>query len=140
VTLELLLSLTLITFADQLTKMFVARRLTQGQSRFLFGVHIQRVTNRSYDQRFSHSASVPFLLWAALFASIVLLTHYGHFFSRPAAQIGLGAALGGAGSNVHDHMRRGGIVDFIKIGWWPVFNLADVGISLGAIAALWFLR
>ena len=137
---ELLLSLALIIFADQLTKIFAVRCLTEGQSHLLgFCVYIQRVTNRTHDQRFSSPASVLLLLWAAQFAGIAL-THYGHVFSRPAAQFALGAALGNAVSNLHDQLRRGGIVDLIRVGWWPVFNLADAGILLGGIAALWFIR
>jgi lipoprotein signal peptidase len=32
------------------------------------------------------------------------------------------------------------VVDFVAIGRWPLFNLADVGITLGAVMALWFIR
>jgi lipoprotein signal peptidase len=32
------------------------------------------------------------------------------------------------------------VIDLVKVGWWPVFNLADVGVTLGAIMALWFIR
>ena len=48
------------------------------------------------------------------------------------ASIGFGAALGGATGNVLDCLRRGAIVDFIAVGWWPVFNLADAAIVTGA--------
>jgi len=54
--------------------------------------------------------------------------------------VGLGAALGGAASNLYDRLRRGAVIDFLDVGWWPVFNLADVAITLGTITALWFLR
>jgi lipoprotein signal peptidase len=30
------------------------------------------------------------------------------------------------------------VVDFIDLGWWPVFNLADIGIVGGLIAAFWY--
>jgi lipoprotein signal peptidase len=32
------------------------------------------------------------------------------------------------------------VIDIVKVGWWPIFNLADVGITVGAIAAIWFIR
>ena len=59
---------------------------------------------------------------------------------HPAAQAGLGAALGGAAGNVYDRLRRGVVIDFVDLGWWPAFNLADAAITLGALTALWLLR
>ena len=49
--------------------------------------------------------------------------------ARNAAAIG--AALGGAAGNIADRLRLGAIVDFIAIGRWPLFNLADVAIVMG---------
>jgi signal peptidase II len=49
------------------------------------------------------------------------------------APIALGAALGGAGSNVLDRVWRDGVVDFIDFKFWPVFNLADVAIVAGVL-------
>ena len=51
--------------------------------------------------------------------------------------MGLGLALGGAGSNVLDQLRRGAVVDFLDLGWWPVFNLADAAIVAGVIGLLY---
>jgi signal peptidase II len=50
-----------------------------------------------------------------------------------------GLVTGGALGNLMDRLFRepgfpdGGVVDFIKIGWWPKFNLADSGIVVGAV-------
>ncbi len=48
---------------------------------------------------------------------------------------GLGFALGGATSNLADRVVRGGVIDFIVIGRWPAFNLADAAIVCGALMA-----
>lgn len=53
-----------------------------------------------------------------------------------------GLVSGGALGNVIDRLARRGdegfgsghVVDFLDLGWWPVFNLADVGIVVGAVA------
>jgi signal peptidase II len=52
--------------------------------------------------------------------------------------VALGLLSGGAVSNLvdrfvgHDH---GGVVDFVQlVSWWPVFNLADASITVGAVA------
>jgi signal peptidase II len=77
------------------------------------------------------------LLWIAALASGVVLHRSGYRLQSPAAMLGLGAALGGAAGNLSDILRRRCIVDFIDLGWWPVFNLADVAIVCGLVLALW---
>ena len=53
--------------------------------------------------------------------------------------IGLGMVLGGALGNLVDRFFRspgplqGHVVDFLSIGWWPVFNVADPAVVGGAI-------
>jgi lipoprotein signal peptidase len=55
--------------------------------------------------------------------------------SRGLAGAGLALALGGAASNIADRLVKGVIADFIAIGCWFVFNLADVAIVSGAALA-----
>ena len=33
--------------------------------------------------------------------------------------------------NLFDRVRAGEVVDFISVGWWPSFNIADSAISVG---------
>jgi lipoprotein signal peptidase len=49
--------------------------------------------------------------------------------------VGIAAALAGASGNLGDRLVRGAVVDFIAIGRWPMFNLADVAILAGAALA-----
>jgi len=44
-----------------------------------------------------------------------------------------GPVLGGAFANLGDRVVGGTVVDFLDLGWWPSFNLADVFISGGAV-------
>jgi len=53
--------------------------------------------------------------------------------------IGVGLLIGGAAGNLIDRLFRGdegflqgGVVDFIDLQWFPIFNLADVAINVGA--------
>jgi signal peptidase II len=60
-------------------------------------------------------------------------------------QISCGLVAGGAAGNLIDRIRTAqGVVDFIDVGVgahrWPTFNVADMGVSCGAIAlavSLW---
>jgi lipoprotein signal peptidase len=53
--------------------------------------------------------------------------------------MGVGIAVGGVTGNFIDVLRRGGIVDFIMIGRWPIFNLADASIVSGLALAIFAL-
>ena len=92
----------------------------------------------SVNVRGHSSGLVRRALWCAAAATILLAVFAGRLFHSTMAQTGLGAALGGAASNLFDRVRRGSVVDFIDLKWWPVFNVADIGITAGVIAALWF--
>jgi signal peptidase II len=53
--------------------------------------------------------------------------------------VGLVLVLGGALGNLVDRLARspgflrGHVVDFVAVGWFPVFNVADSCITVGAI-------
>ena len=46
-------------------------------------------------------------------------------------RIALGLQLGGAMGNLVDRLRFGYVTDFIDVGFWPVFNVADSSIVIG---------
>jgi signal peptidase II len=57
--------------------------------------------------------------------------------------VALGLAWGGAAGNLLDRLMRGAVVDFIDIGvgttrFWT-FNVADAGITVGAVVLAWVL-
>jgi signal peptidase II len=66
---------------------------------------------------------------------------------NPLGLVGIGLVLGGAVGNLIDRAFRAGdgffggaVVDFIDVQWWPVFNIADMGIVIGAavvVLATW---
>ena len=51
----------------------------------------------------------------------------------------MGLILGGAVGNLIDRVRVGGVIDFLDFRVWPVFNVADTCITLGAILMAWTL-
>jgi signal peptidase II len=138
---KLPLAASFVLILDRLTKVLVAGRLAEGQSvRVGSWLRIRHVANLDVRQRPMSNSMAMLLLWACALGIIIFITKHGTFFQSTAAQIGLGAALGGATSNLYDRLRRGAVIDFLDVGWWPVFNLADVAITLGATIALCFIR
>jgi len=47
------------------------------------------------------------------------------------SKIAYGLILGGAFSNFYDRLIYGGVIDYIDLKIWPVFNLADSAITVG---------
>jgi len=47
--------------------------------------------------------------------------------------------LGGAFGNLYDRIFLGSVVDFINFVVWPVFNIADSFISIGAVMLAWYI-
>lgn len=71
---------------------------------------------------------VAFLIWSA------------RSVSSPLAAVAMGMIVGGALGNLGDRLFRGeagflhgSVVDFIDLQWWPVFNVADIGVVCGAV-------
>lgn len=69
---------------------------------------------------------------------IVMLRHHAHEKLMPFA---IALVLGGALGNVIDRFVHGAVVDFLSfhVGgfYWPAFNVADSGISVGVVLMLW---
>jgi signal peptidase II len=77
------------------------------------------------------------VIWCIAAMAAALLHDSGLYLQSGVARAGMGCALGGAAGNLLDILRRRHVVDFIDIGWWPVFNLADVAIVGGLLFAFW---
>jgi signal peptidase II len=45
---------------------------------------------------------------------------------------GYAILIGGAAGNLVDRVARGYVVDFVHLHGWPVFNVADVAVAVGA--------
>ena len=80
------------------------------------------------------------VIWGAAVVLVALALYGDAFHHGTLGPVGLGAAVGGATGNLLDRLRKGAIVDFIAVGWWPVFNLADVAIVAGAGLVLLSIR
>ena len=127
----------LVLFLDQWSKRLIELRAGQGAVSVGSVVRIRHARNvrELYSNDSVRVALV--LLWLAALASGIILHRSGDRLQSHTAMLGLGAALGGAAGNLSDILRRRCVVDFIDLGWWPVFNLADVAIVCGLVLALW---
>lgn len=122
--------------ADRVTKVWAESRLVDAPIDVIDGVLTFRFTTNS-GGAFSIGGSAPWIFVTAsvIVTGLILATAFRHR-SLPAAAA-VGSILGGALGNLTDRAIRGPgfrgrVVDFIDLHVWPIFNLADTAIVVGA--------
>lgn len=133
------LVLGLVVLADQLSKQIVDYSVTPGDSRSVLpGVSIVHVSNKGV--AFGALAGGHTIVLAVIAVAVAaLLAYFVRHAQRPLAWLPTGLLVGGALGNIFDRIRDGAVTDFIKLPWWPAFNLADVAITGGVLALLYVL-
>jgi signal peptidase II len=124
---------------DQLSKSWAVARLPDGDIDVVGSLRL----NLAYNSGASFSMGDGYGRWIALVAVVIvgLLVWQGLQATSRLTAVSLGMIVGGALGNVVDRAVRegrggflgGSVVDFIDLQWWPVFNVADVGVVVGAI-------
>jgi signal peptidase II len=126
---------------DRLSKVWAENDL-QGRPpiRIVPGVQLAFTTNSG--GAFSLGRSTPWLFVGAtvVVSAVIVVTAFRHTSMLTAAALGL--VLGGALGNLTDRIVRGPgfaghVIDFVDVGPWPVFNLADSAIVVGAVLLAW---
>lgn len=135
----------LVFGCDQLSKVWVVARL--GPEPFRRSISLgPSWLNLVYTQ----NTGVAFGLFQnmpALFTATSILITAGAIYAYAVhlpnrvrwVQVSMGLILGGGIGNIIDRLRLGSVVDFISVGWWPVFNLADSAIAVGVSALAGYL-
>lgn len=119
---------------DQLTKLFVRGNFELGESwpatgffRLTYGTNTGTAFGLFPGQTLA-------LVLASVFAIGFLVYFYrAHGLNRPLLRAAIGLQLGGALGNLVDRLRTGAVVDFIDVGPWPIFNVADSCIVVGMV-------
>ena len=133
----LILAADSLLFILDVASKHVVRRLPRASYGVLPGLQVTRVQIARADFSRTRGKAALVLTWLMALTCAVILVSSGRAFETEVAQVGVGAALGGALGNLLDVLRRHAITDFLDLGWWPVFNLADVGIVGGLVFAFW---
>jgi len=122
---------------DQLTKHIVSSRLSlDGEVSVVGPLKIHHVHNSGIAFGFFSNATAVVTALTAVAVGWMLL-----FFARSGARhpilpVALGLLIGGSASNLIDRVRLGHVTDFLDLGFWPAFNLADSFIVLGVLILL----
>ena len=124
-----------VVIADQLAKTVALRTLHSDPTHVLGPLDFVLVYNPGVAFGIG-SGYAPYLVVVVILVILGVLIKQRSLLT-PAILVGVGLVLGGAIGNMIDRLFRspgGRVVDFIQVGWWPVFNLADAAVVLGAFS------
>jgi signal peptidase II len=127
--------------ADQAVKAAIEAQLVPGEHVALLGpLGLTLAHNRGVAFGLAGGAGAPLIV-----LTVVALGVVGYLFARnptrPGMWLAAGLLAGGAIGNLVDRVRAGEVTDYVDLGSWPPFNLADVAITLGVLAlVLLYLR
>ena len=128
-------SLTLI--ADQASKFFISRMLSLHESvPVIPGVfHLTLVHNRGAAFGILKN-QLPLFIFTSVFAMILIYSSLKRSSGSKKTglnDLALSLILAGAAGNLIDRLVFGYVIDFLDFCVWPVFNIADSAITIGAV-------
>jgi signal peptidase II len=125
---------------DQLAKFVVRQTLEWHHSWPAYGFfRFTHVQNTGSAFGLFQGNNIPLLIVSLV--GVAVLAYIYRTQERPGIlmRVSIALMLGGALGNLVDRIWQGHVTDFIDIGPWPVFNLADSSIVVGLVIMAWVL-
>ncbi len=129
-----------VVAVDQLTKAWALRSFSDGPTHVVWTLEFVVAHNTGAAFSLGSGRGVgPIIALLAVVVIAVIARSMRSVGGRSTA-VAIGMVAGGAIGNLADRAFRsdagflhGAVVDWINFGWWPVFNVADAAIVVGAI-------
>jgi signal peptidase II len=129
-----------IVAADQASKAIVRESIQRATDVDLF-LGIRLVNTRNTGIAFGlFEGGGALLAVFALAALLALLVFFRRHRDRALVWLPTGLLVGGAVGNLIDRLAAGEVTDFVDLGPWPAFNVADVAITFGVLSLLYVLE
>jgi signal peptidase II len=121
--------------ADQLVKWVLVSRLALGESFPIWGRWLSLTLQTNRGAVFGLWAEGHRWLLPLGLVLVLALLWWGLRLAgpRPRALVPLGLILGGALGNLVDRVVHHYVIDYLDLHFWPVFNLADIAITVGVV-------
>ncbi|MCF8010858.1 MAG: signal peptidase II [Clostridiales bacterium] len=138
---RLLLTALSVIIIDQLSKYIVQTSMLHGQSIPLIKefFHLTYIQNPGAAFGILPNQTWFFVIITILVITVILLTLKYFTFTQKLTGISMGMIAGGAAGNLIDRIRIGKVIDFFDLRVWPVFNVADTAIVVGASLLIWII-
>tara|TARA_B110000014_G_C20119002_1_gene592108 strand:- start:647 stop:1141 length:495 start_codon:yes stop_codon:yes gene_type:complete len=120
-----------VFISDQITKYAVYKNMSLGESIPAEGI-IRITYARNTGMAFSlfENFGIILLILSLIIASILIIYLFTIDKPRILIRVFSGLVVAGALGNILDRIRFGYVNDFIDVGWWPIFNIADSSITI----------
>jgi len=137
-----LLAIAAVTITlDQLTKAIVRSKLAFiGMTEVIKGFFELSYTENSGAAFGTFHGRNGVFIVVSLIAIIFIFFYFKRYKENIWMTVSLGFILGGALGNLVDRIFFGFVTDFLRVRiwfvhsfWWPIFNVADAGVTVGAI-------
>ena len=130
-----------VVILDQFSKYIVVENMALGESIPIIEevFHLTYILNPGAAfGMFAHNR-LFFIAIAVIVIGIIIWARREILASPWEVKAGCGLFLGGAIGNLIDRARQGLVIDFFDFRIWPVFNIADIAICIGAGLIIWNL-
>jgi signal peptidase II len=135
-----------VLVADQLTKLWIRSTLDIGETLWqagIFSIVRTRNTGAAFGL-FQEHAFVIAIIAGVVVVLVLFYVLWAHrrypFFNSRLSWVALALISGGIVGNLIERVgnlvdpsRFVGVTDFISVGWWPAFNIADSSLVVGTI-------
>ena len=125
---------------DQLTKQWAVNELTHREIPVFWTLVLHKVENKGAAFSMFGGGGMGPVIGIVAFVVVGVLVWQSRSVRSRWGAVALGLVAGGALGNLADRAFRGssgllsgGVVDWIDFQWWPVFNVADMGVVVGGI-------
>lgn len=123
-----------VVFVDQLTKSLVVERIGDRIVPVVWTLQLNVSFNSG--AAFGQGRGLTGLITVVAVPLVIGIAWWACRATRPAIAVALAFVVGGAAGNLADRLFRGNggaVIDFLDLQWWPVFNVADIGLSIGSV-------
>ena len=123
---------------DQISKRWALNALSDGRPRHVIWTLQWNLTFNS-GMAFSRGQGIGPYIGALAFIVVIVMLLSLRRSGRGASAVAVGLVVGGAVGNLADRMFRGDgwlrghVIDFIDVRWWPIWNVADMGVTIGGV-------
>ena len=126
---------------DRISKIFFTKLLSLNESIALIkGVaHFTLVHNTGIAFGLFRDCGMVFIIIPLILTGLLVYNIYYYRHSERLSRtyiVAFSLILGGAIGNLFDRIVLGYVIDFIDLRVWPVFNIADSAITVGAVVIL----
>lgn len=130
-----------VIVVDQITKILAVAALEDGPVDLFWTLRLRLIYN--FGVSFGVGAGLGRWLGIVILLVVVGVIHHARTVEDRVTRVLLGGIVGGAIGNLVDRVFRaddgflsGGVVDFIDLQWWPVFNVADIAVVCCAVGLM----